>query len=189
MRAITVSHFQSAASIEGQIPPRQTSRNILRLVTSELTPSTVVISAHGDINASNADDLLAGVRHALGRHHDVIIDLTAVKFFGTEGLSVLDEINVALEQPHRMAVVPSSAVTRVLRLCTPASAHCRRLRHRRSTRRDAKPAPSCPKSGCRGALARLRRQAASAVAAVGSGLCVRCRDLGKRRSRSTSRRF
>ena len=77
MRAITVTHLQSAASIEGEIPPRQTSRNILRLVTSELTPSTVVISAHGDIDASNADDLLAGVRHALGRHHGVIIDLTA----------------------------------------------------------------------------------------------------------------
>ena len=116
MRAITVSHLQSAASIEGEIPPRQTSRNILRLVTSELTPSTVVISAHGDIDASNADDLLAGVRHALGRHHGVIIDLTAVKFFGTEGLSVLDEIYVALEQRHRIALVPSSAVTRVLAL-------------------------------------------------------------------------
>jgi anti-anti-sigma factor len=120
MRAITVSHLQSAASFEGEIPPRQASRNIARLVTSELTPSTVVISAHGEIDASNADDLRAGVRHALGRHHGVIIDLTAVKFFGTEGLSVLDEINGALEQPRRMAVVPSSAVTRVLRLCTPS---------------------------------------------------------------------
>ena len=57
----------------------------------------------------------------IGAHHGVISDLTAVKFFGIEGLSVLVEIYVALEQRHRIALVPSSAVTRVLRLCTPAS--------------------------------------------------------------------
>jgi len=121
MRAITVTHKQSAISIEGEIPPRRASRHALRLDTSELTPAVVVISAHGDIDASNADGLLDGVRHALGRHHGVIIDLSAVKFFGTEGLSVLDEIDGTLEQPDRMAVVPSSAVTRVLRLRASAS--------------------------------------------------------------------
>jgi anti-anti-sigma factor len=121
MRAITVSHKQSASSLEGGIPLRRASRHALRLHSSELTPAIVVISAHGDIDASNADELHAGVRHALGRHHGVIIDLSAVKFFGTEGFSVVDEINGALEQPGRIAVVPSSAVTRVLRLCTPAS--------------------------------------------------------------------
>lgn len=121
MRAITVTHKQSAASIEGEIPPRRAWRHALRLQSSELTPAVVVISAHGDIDASNARDLLDGVRDALGRHHGVIIDLSAVKFFGTEGLSVLDEINGALEQPDRMAVVPSSAVARVLRLRASAS--------------------------------------------------------------------
>ena len=58
------------------------------------------------------------------------------------GTPVLVEIYVALEQRHRIALVPSSAVTRVLALHA-GIAHCRRLRHRRSTRRDAKPAPSC----------------------------------------------
>ena len=57
----------------------------------------------------------------IGAHHGVISDLTAVKFFGTEGLSVLHAINGALEQPRRMALVPSSAVTRVVRLWTPPS--------------------------------------------------------------------
>lgn len=120
MRAIIVLPTQSTASIEVRVPPRQASRRALRLLTSELAPSIVVMSVNGDIDASNADELLVGVRHALGAHHGVIIDLTAVKFFGTEGLSVLHEINVALDQPRRMALVPSSAVTRVLRLCTPA---------------------------------------------------------------------
>jgi anti-anti-sigma factor len=121
MRAITVLPVQSGTSIEVRISPRQASTRALRLSTSELTQSIVVISAHGDIDASNADDLLIGVRKALGRHHGVIIDLTAVKFFGTEGLWVLNVINGALEQPRRMALVPSAAVTRVLRLCPQAA--------------------------------------------------------------------
>lgn len=121
MRSITVLPFQSGASIEVHIAPRQSSTRALRLSTSELTPSIIVITAHGDIDASNADELLDGVREALGLHQGVIIDLTAVKFFGIEGLSVLHAINGTLEQPRRMALVPSSAVTRVVRLWTPAS--------------------------------------------------------------------
>jgi len=121
MREITVLPSQSGASVEVDIAPRQNSTHALRLSTSELTRSIVVITAHGDIDASNADELLDGVGDALGLHHGVIIDLSAVKFFGTEGLSVLDEIDGTLEQPDRMAVVPSSAVTRVLRLRASAS--------------------------------------------------------------------
>ena len=94
MREITVLPSQSGPSVEVHIAPRQNSTHALRLSTSELTRSIVVITAHGDI---------------------------AVKFFGTEGLSVLHAINGALEQPRRMALVPSSAVTRVVRLWTPAS--------------------------------------------------------------------
>jgi hypothetical protein len=85
-------------------------------------PSTVVISAHGDIDASNAGDLIVFPRHAIGPYRGLVLDLCGVTFFGTEGLSALRVINQADTPASHLAVVPSRAVVRLLKLGAPAPA-------------------------------------------------------------------
>jgi anti-anti-sigma factor len=79
-------------------------------------PSTVVISAHGDIDASNASDLIVFVRHAIGPYRGLVLDLRGVTFFGTEGLSALRIIDQEHTPASHLAVVPSPAVVRLLKL-------------------------------------------------------------------------
>ena len=81
------------------------------------TPCTLVVSVRGDVDASNAGDLLARVRDAIGSCDGLVLDLSGVEFFGAEGLSVLRHLG---KTTSRTAVVPSPAVTRLLALCTPA---------------------------------------------------------------------
>lgn len=94
----------------------------LRLGHSWHAPSTVVISAHGDIDASNASDLVMFVRHAAGPYRGLVLDLCGVTFFGTEGLSALRIINRPHTPTLHLAVVPSPAVVRLLKLGATAPA-------------------------------------------------------------------
>jgi anti-anti-sigma regulatory factor len=94
----------------------------LRLGSSRHAPSTVVISAHGDVDAFNASDLIMFVRHAVRPYRGLVLDLCGVTFFGIEGLSALRIIHRAHTPASPLAVVPSPAVVRVLRLGAPAPA-------------------------------------------------------------------
>jgi anti-anti-sigma factor len=99
--------------------PRVSGRT-LNLYESWPTTSAVIVSAEGDIDASNAGDLDECVRHAIGRPRSVVLDLSGVDFFALAGLSVLIALHRALAPTTQMAVVPSRAVNRVLGLCSPA---------------------------------------------------------------------
>jgi hypothetical protein len=49
-----------------------------------------------------------------------VLDLSRLKFFGTDGFSALHLINVKCAGANlRWAVVPSKGVTRLLRICDP----------------------------------------------------------------------
>jgi hypothetical protein len=54
--------------------------------------------------------------HVLTTNHTVVVDLRGVGFIGSNGISVLSAINDELTTPSRMAIVPSSAVARLLQL-------------------------------------------------------------------------
>jgi len=83
------------------------------------TPVTV-ISAHGHIDASNADTLTEYTLGHLMRCRGLILDLRDLDFFGTEGFSALHRISVCCAEPGiGWAVVPSAAVSRVLRIGDP----------------------------------------------------------------------
>ena len=92
----------------------------LRLTHQRSAPSTVVVSVHGDIDATNADDLTAYVHSAIGTDRELILDLRRVEFIGTAGLSALEAMNPATDRSWRMVVVPSRVVTRLLGLCPSA---------------------------------------------------------------------
>ena len=91
-----------------------------RLTYRRLRSSITVISAHGHIDASNADTLTEYTLGHLMRCRGVILDLRDLDFFGTEGFSALHRVSVCCADPGiGWAVVPSEAVSRVLRIGDP----------------------------------------------------------------------
>jgi anti-anti-sigma factor len=91
-----------------------------RLAYRRLRSSVAVISAHGHIDASNADTLTEYTLGHLIRCRGLILDLRDLDFFGTEGFSALHRVAVCCAKPGiGWALVPSEPVTRVLRIVDP----------------------------------------------------------------------
>jgi anti-anti-sigma factor len=91
-----------------------------RLTHRRLRSSVAVISTSGHIDASNADTLTEYTLRHLRGCRGLIIDLSGVDFFGTDGFSALHRISVCCAHPGiAWAVVPSKAVSRVLRIVDP----------------------------------------------------------------------
>jgi anti-anti-sigma factor len=91
-----------------------------RLTHRRLTSSVDVISARGHIDASNADTLTEYTLRHLRGCRGLIVDLSGLDFFGTDGFSALHRISVCCAHPGiAWAVVPSKAVSRVLRIVDP----------------------------------------------------------------------
>jgi anti-anti-sigma factor len=92
----------------------------VRLASCRLRSSVAVISAHGHIDASNADTLTEYTLGHLLRCRGVILDLRSLDFFGTDGFSALHRVSVCCARANRgWAVVSGEAVCRVLRIGDP----------------------------------------------------------------------
>jgi anti-anti-sigma factor len=82
-----------------------------------------VITALGELDASNAGQLADYVQRCATHAESLILDLSGLEFFGTAGFSALHTINVRCAGADlRWAVVPSRAVSRLLRICDPDNA-------------------------------------------------------------------
>jgi anti-anti-sigma factor len=91
-----------------------------RLAHRRLRSSVAVVRARGHIDASNADTLTEYILGHLTGCRGLIIDLRGLDFFGTEGFSALHRVSVCCAHPGiAWAVVPSGAVSRVLRIGDP----------------------------------------------------------------------
>lgn len=115
----TASHARTAALRSHE----RTNCHTAHFATRWLKPSIAVITAHGELDAANTREFVDyTLRHT--RHADsLVIDLSRLDFFGTAGFSALHTINVRCAGDSvQWAVVPSSAVTRLLRICDPDSA-------------------------------------------------------------------
>jgi anti-anti-sigma factor len=88
--------------------------------TARREPAGTVITAAGELDAANSDELAAYVQRDISSSKRVILDLRGLEFIGTAGFSALHRINVAcsVAQAH-WAMAPSAAVARLLRLCDP----------------------------------------------------------------------
>ena len=85
-----------------------------------LKSSVVVISADGDIDASNADALTEYTLSNVAGYRGMVLDLRSLDFFGAEGFSAIHRISVNCARVGtRWAIVPGSAASRVLRICDP----------------------------------------------------------------------
>jgi anti-anti-sigma factor len=104
----------------GQFASQPCGSHSTRLAHRRLGSSVAVISAGGQIDASNADTLTEYTLGHLRGCSGLIIDLSGLDFFGTEGFSALHRISVCCAHPGiAWAVVPSKAVSRVLRILDP----------------------------------------------------------------------
>jgi anti-anti-sigma factor len=82
--------------------------------------SGIVITAHGELDAANADQLAAYVERCVKRSRRVILDLRGLEFIGTAGFSALHRINVVCSGAQAYwALAPSRAVSRLLGICDP----------------------------------------------------------------------
>lgn len=101
----------------------RTGESPASFATRWLPPSTAVIRARGDIDAVNAAEFADYALRNTARAERVAVDLTDVEFFGTAGFSALMAIKVRCSAANiDWVLVPSKAVTRLLRICDPDSA-------------------------------------------------------------------
>ncbi|WP_425173601.1 STAS domain-containing protein [Mycobacterium sp.] len=92
----------------------------VRLASRRLRSSVAVISAHGSIDASNADTLTEYTLGHLMRCRGLILDLRDLDFFGTEGFSALHRVSVCCARVSiDWAVISGEAVSRLLRISDP----------------------------------------------------------------------
>jgi len=109
------------ASPESPIEP--TACHTAHLATRWLQPSMAVITAHGELDAANAQEFVDYASHHAPHIDRLVLDLTGVDFFGTAGFSALHTVNVrCAAEKIQWALAPSAAVTRLLRICDPDSA-------------------------------------------------------------------
>lgn len=120
MSGKTHSEFACAAfGTDAATPPEPWGDLTVRF-TARWESSAAVVSAHGEIDASNANQLAEYVQRCTAHSGSVILDLSEVEFFGTAGFSALHTINVRCAGGDvRWSVVPSKAVSRLLRICDP----------------------------------------------------------------------
>jgi len=101
-------------------PGAPTRRAGLKFSTEWVNSTVVRIGASGDIDASNASDLLDYVFRHGGNCRSLILDLTDVTFFATAGFSALRTIGVRCARASvSWTLVPGPAVSRVLSICDP----------------------------------------------------------------------
>lgn len=93
-------------------------------VTSRSTGSTEVLSVTGQVDIATTDELAGEIRDAIGRDPEtLVVDLSAVAFIGSSGLSTLLEADGrARAMGCRMVVIPGTGVVRRLLDCTRAEA-------------------------------------------------------------------
>lgn len=89
-------------------------------LTSEKVGTAVVLRAEGEVDSYTADLLRDELSKAFGVRLPVVLDLCAVEFFASAGLSVLVEYHLLGEErgtPLRL-VSPRGSVLRALRATT-----------------------------------------------------------------------
>lgn len=115
-------HLNSASPVhesDAAAPPPAWENHSARF-TAEWDSSRVLITVHGELDASNASELADYFELCIAHSTPLILDLGSLKFFGTAGFSALHLINVKCAGANlRWAVVPNKAVSRLLRICDP----------------------------------------------------------------------
>ncbi|GAS99025.1 anti-anti-sigma regulatory factor [Mycolicibacterium canariasense] len=90
--------------------------------TKWLAPATAVLSVFGELDAANSREFSDYVVLHLPHVRELVLDLTGVEFFGTAAFSAMRTMGArAAGEGIDWSVVPSHAVSRLLRICDPNS--------------------------------------------------------------------
>jgi anti-anti-sigma factor len=101
-------------------PLTLTKRYVARFDTRWTMSSVAIVSAYGDIDATNATTLTDYALVNALRCRGLILGLSGLEFFGTEGFSALHRVSVRCARAEiGWMMVPGAAVSRVLRICDP----------------------------------------------------------------------
>lgn len=96
----------------------RTDRGVFR--SRELSATTLLIAAAGEVDASNAGAMLGYVEDNVSGYPQLVIDLSKLDFFATDGFSALHTLTVRCSRRGiDWVLVPGPAVARVLRVCDP----------------------------------------------------------------------
>ncbi len=115
----TAGSSRGAAGTDAAFPSQPWESRTARF-TAHWRPPAAVITAHGELDASNTGQLADYVQRCAAYSKWLILDLSGVEFFGTAGFSALHTINVRCAGADvQWAVVPSRAVSRLMRICDP----------------------------------------------------------------------
>jgi anti-anti-sigma factor len=88
--------------------------------TRELSATTVLVTAVGEIDAANSGELLHFVEKLLPNYDQLVLDLSQLGFFATDGYSALHSIDTRCKRRGiDWVTVPGPEVSRVLRVCDP----------------------------------------------------------------------
>ncbi len=86
----------------------------------ELPPSTVLVTIHGEIDATNSMALASYIEKRLGASRKLILDLQTVEFFAATGFAALSNVNVVCARRGvRWTLLAGSHVRRLLKVCDP----------------------------------------------------------------------
>ncbi|MFV8053412.1 STAS domain-containing protein [Mycobacterium sp. 48b] len=98
-------------------------RSRARFCAQWLWPATAVVSVTGELDASNGTELTEwGTRHSRPSGQ-LVLDLSAVEFFGAGCFAGLHTLNVRCAGENiDWVLIPSTSVSRVLGICDPAGA-------------------------------------------------------------------
>ncbi len=97
----------------------RTSPDLVRI--RELSATTVLVAAFGDVDAAGAAHLSETIeRYIGGGYRQLVLDLSRLAFFGTAGYAVLHRVHSrCLRAAVDWVLVPGKEVERLLRVCDP----------------------------------------------------------------------
>lgn len=118
---MSTSSSSSSSLIEPAPPTERVHRTAHFEAVTASQPSATVVTTRGELDAANSQHFSDfALRHAAGA---LVLDLTGVEFFGTAGFSALHTLNVRCAGAGiDWILVPSAAVSRLLRICDPDAA-------------------------------------------------------------------
>lgn len=87
---------------------------------SQLSPSTVLVTIHGEVDATNSTALANYIEKRLGASRKLVLDLQTAEFFAAAGFAALSNINVVCARRGvRWSLLAGAHVRRLLKICDP----------------------------------------------------------------------
>lgn len=118
----TVGSEGETVGADTALPPRSWETRTAHFL-AHWGPSSAVVTAYGELDASNAGELAEYAQRCAAHCTRLILDLSHLDFMGTDGFAALHRISTwCASADLQWAVVPSRVVSRLLAICDPDNA-------------------------------------------------------------------